>query len=79
MIVSAAWIVPAVFAVINRIAQAHLQDWGPATNWANKGYELRVMENPESPYAMEMYELTSKFIESWKSELRDRSMLNGEV
>jgi len=31
MIVSAAWIVPAVFAVINRIAQAHLQDWGPAT------------------------------------------------
>jgi signal transduction histidine kinase len=31
MIVSAAWIVPAVFAVINRLAQAHLQDWGPAT------------------------------------------------
>ena len=31
MIVSAAWVVPAVFAVINRIAQAHLQDWGPAT------------------------------------------------
>ena len=28
---SAAWIVPAIFAVINRIAQAHLQDWGPAT------------------------------------------------
>ncbi|HXQ71807.1 MAG TPA: histidine kinase [Pyrinomonadaceae bacterium] len=31
MIVSAAWIVPAVFAVINRIAQSHLQDWGPLT------------------------------------------------
>jgi two-component system, LytTR family, sensor kinase len=31
MIVSAAWIVPAVFAVINRIAQARLQDWEPAT------------------------------------------------
>lgn len=31
MIVSAAWIVPAIFAVINRIAQTHLQDWGPAT------------------------------------------------
>lgn len=31
MIVSAAWIVPAVFAVINRIAQTHLADWGPAT------------------------------------------------
>jgi two-component system, LytTR family, sensor kinase len=31
MIVSAAWVVPAMFAVINRIAQAHLQDWGPAS------------------------------------------------
>ena len=31
MIVSAAWIVPAVFAVINRIAQARLQVWGPVT------------------------------------------------
>lgn len=31
MIVSAAWIVPAVFAVINRIAQARLQRWEPPT------------------------------------------------
>ena len=31
MIVSAAWIIPAVFAVINRIAQARLQGWEPAT------------------------------------------------
>lgn len=31
MIVSAAWIVPATFAVINRIAQARLQGWEPAT------------------------------------------------
>jgi len=31
MIVSAAWIVPAVFAVINRLAQAPLQGWEPAT------------------------------------------------
>ena len=31
MIVSAAWIVPAVFAVINRIVQARLQGWEPAT------------------------------------------------
>jgi hypothetical protein len=29
MIVSAAWIIPAVFAVINRIAQSRLRDWGP--------------------------------------------------
>ena len=31
MIVSAAWILPAAFAVINRIAQASLQGWEPAT------------------------------------------------
>jgi signal transduction histidine kinase len=31
MIVSAAWIVPAVFAVINRLAQARLRGWEPAT------------------------------------------------
>ena len=31
MIVSAAWILPAVFAVINRIAQAPLRGWEPAT------------------------------------------------
>jgi len=31
MIVSAAWIGPAVFAVINRIAQARLQRWEPAS------------------------------------------------
>lgn len=31
MIVSAAWIVPAIFAVINRVAQARLQGWEPAT------------------------------------------------
>ena len=31
MIVSAAWILPAVFAAINRIVQAYLQGWEPAT------------------------------------------------
>jgi two-component system, LytTR family, sensor kinase len=31
MLVSAAWILPAAFAVINRIAQARLQGWEPAT------------------------------------------------
>ena len=31
MIVSAAWILPAIFAVINRIAQSHLQGWDPVT------------------------------------------------
>ncbi len=31
MLVSAAWILPAVFAAINRIAQTHLSGWDPAT------------------------------------------------
>lgn len=31
MIVSAAWILPAAFAAINRIAQTHLQGWDPVT------------------------------------------------
>ncbi len=31
MIVSAAWILPAIFAAINRIVQARLQGWEPAT------------------------------------------------
>jgi hypothetical protein len=64
---------------IAAITHARAQDWGLATSWANKGYELRVMEDPESLYAMEMYELTSKFIENWKSELRERSLLKDEI
>jgi len=31
MIVSAAWIIPAVFAAINRVAQVRLNGWEPAT------------------------------------------------
>jgi two-component system LytT family sensor kinase len=31
MFVSAAWVLPAAFATINRIVQAHLQVWGPVT------------------------------------------------
>lgn len=61
------------------ICYARVEEWAPATKWANMGYELRVMEDPESGYAMEMFELTSKCIEGWKSELRDRDLLKGEV
>ena len=38
MIVSAAWILPAVFAIINRIVQARLQGWEPAT-WRDVIFE----------------------------------------
>lgn len=61
------------------IFHSKIGDWATATKWANKGYELRVMEDPESGFAMEMFELTSMCIEGWKKELRERELLKGEV
>ena len=31
MLVSAAWVLPAIFASVNRVAQTHLSGWDPAT------------------------------------------------
>lgn len=61
------------------IFHSKIGEWGVATKWANMGYEWRVMEDPESGFAMEMFELTSRCIEGWKNELRDRELLKGEV
>jgi hypothetical protein len=51
------------------ISHARVKDWEPAAIWANKGYELKLMEDPESPYTMEMRNLTSNFIANWEGEL----------
>ncbi|KAH6629470.1 hypothetical protein C7974DRAFT_394552 [Boeremia exigua] len=51
------------------ISHARIEDWQPATLFANKGYKLKHMEDPESPYTAEMYSLTSSFIQSWEREL----------
>jgi hypothetical protein len=64
---------------IAALSHARADDWQNATIWANKGYEWRVMEDPESAYAMEMHELTASYIESWKADLRRKNMLTGEV
>lgn len=64
---------------IAAISHARVQDWRPATVWANKGYELNVMVNPQSPQAMEMHQLTSSFIESWKNDLKKQSDLTDKV
>ncbi|KAF2419587.1 SET domain-containing protein [Tothia fuscella] len=56
------------------ISHARAEDWGAATTWSNRGYELRVMEDPESANAMEMFQLTSAFIERWKDEMRQQSL-----
>ncbi|KAJ4317628.1 SET domain-containing protein 5 [Neodidymelliopsis sp. IMI 364377] len=58
---------------IAAISHARIEDWQPATIFANKGYKLKHMEDPESPYTAEMYSLTSSFIQSWESELKNQS------
>lgn len=55
------------------ISHARIQEWQPAALFANKGYMLKHMEDPESAYTAEMYALTSSFIQSWESELTNRS------
>ncbi|KAF2127754.1 SET domain-containing protein [Dothidotthia symphoricarpi CBS 119687] len=51
------------------ISHARVEDWEPAAVWANRGYELKFMEDPESVHTAEMHHLTSNFIASWESEL----------
>lgn len=50
MLVSAAWILPAGFAAINRIAQTHLNGWDPATArdllWASGDWFLYAFLTP---------------------------------
>ncbi|KZM22732.1 SET domain-containing protein 5 [Ascochyta rabiei] len=55
------------------ISHARIEEWQPAAIFANKGYKLKHMEDPESPYTAEMYSLTSSFIQSWESELKNQS------
>ena len=58
---------------IAAISYARIEDWQPATIFANKGYKLKHMEDPESAYTAEMFSLTSSFIQSWESELKNQS------
>ncbi|KAH7371188.1 hypothetical protein BKA66DRAFT_424557 [Pyrenochaeta sp. MPI-SDFR-AT-0127] len=61
------------------ISHARVGDWEPAVIWANKGYELKVMEDPYSPYTLEMHQLTSNFISNWESQLKNQSKVrNGQ-
>jgi hypothetical protein len=55
------------------ISHARVKNWEAATLWANKGYQLKFMEDPESPYTIEMHQLASTFIQEWENELRNRS------
>lgn len=55
---------------IAAISHARIGDWQKATLWANEGYKRRVMEDAESPWTLEMYELTRRFIEKWEDQLK---------
>lgn len=55
------------------INHARVEDWPTSAIWANKAYELRVLEDPQSPSTMEMYQLTSLFIQNWEAEVRNLS------
>jgi hypothetical protein len=55
------------------ISHARVKEWEPAAVWANKGYELKFMEDPESPYTQELHNLTSSFIANWETELRSQA------
>jgi hypothetical protein len=55
------------------ISHARIQKWEAATMWANKGYQLKYMEDPESPYTIEMHQLAGSFIQEWENELRNKS------
>ncbi|KAF1963127.1 SET domain-containing protein [Byssothecium circinans] len=52
------------------VSHARVGDWETASVWANKGFERRVMEDRESGWTAEMWEMTSGFIERWKEELK---------
>lgn len=59
------------------ISHARVEQWEPAAIWANKGYELKFREDPDSPYTMELHNMTSNFIAHWEQELRQRTKPNG--
>jgi hypothetical protein len=58
---------------IAAISHARVEDWQPAAIWANKGYELRYIEDPQSQSTLELAALTTTFISNWEAALRNRS------
>ncbi|KAF2028301.1 SET domain-containing protein [Setomelanomma holmii] len=58
---------------IAAFSHARIEDWEPAVIWANKGYELKYIEDPDSWSTQEMHNLTSNFIANWENELQRKS------
>lgn len=58
---------------IAAISHARIENWATAARWANRAYEIRYMEDPESKSTLELHHLTSSFISNWETELRSRA------
>ncbi|KAH6868592.1 hypothetical protein BKA58DRAFT_197699 [Alternaria rosae] len=58
---------------IAAISHARVENWATAARWANRAYEIRYMEDPESKSTLELHHLTSSFISNWETELRSRA------
>ncbi|RMZ71926.1 SET domain-containing 5 [Pyrenophora seminiperda CCB06] len=53
------------------ITHGRTEDWQNAAIWANKAYEIRFMEDPDSSLTTEMEQLTSLYIANWENQLRN--------
>ncbi|KAJ4288973.1 SET domain-containing protein 5 [Kalmusia sp. IMI 367209] len=62
---------------IAAVSHARIEQWRPATLWANKGYEMSLLADPKSPTTMELQALTSRFISNWNDELRNDILRQG--
>ncbi|EDU47822.1 protein containing SET domain [Pyrenophora tritici-repentis] len=52
------------------ITHGRVEDWQSAATWANKAYEIRYMEDPDSSLTNEMAQLTGLYISNWQSQLK---------
>jgi hypothetical protein len=64
---------------IAAICHAMVKDWQPAAIWANKGYELKFLEDPQSVYTSEMHNLTSNFIWNWENEMKKKPQTRSKI
>lgn len=60
---------------IASIAHAKIEAWKPATLWANKGFEMSLLADPEARSAgtRELQALTNYLINKWNDELREQA------
>ncbi|USP75439.1 uncharacterized protein yc1106_02713 [Curvularia clavata] len=57
---------------IAAISLARQEEWESASIWANKGYEMMYIEDPDSPATGEMQQLTTLFLSNWNMQLTGR-------